>query len=109
MRVSTTESIPGFEIAEVLGIAKGNTIRAKHLGKDIVAGFRNMVGGELVEYTKLMAEAREQAYDRMVADARAMGADAVVGMRFSTSMIAQGGAEILTFGTAVRLEDGSRR
>ena len=106
MKVSTTESIPGSDTVEVLGIAKGNTIRAKHVGKDIVAGWRNMVGGELVEYTKLMDEAREEAYDRMVENARTMGADAVVGMRFATSMISQGGAEILAFGTAVRLKNG---
>ncbi len=103
MLVSTTEFIPGFEVVEVLGVAKGNTIRAKHIGKDIVAAFRHMVGGELGEYTKMMAESREQAYDRMVADARLVGADAVIGMRFTTSMVMQGSAEILAFGTAVRL------
>ena len=103
MLVSTTESVPGFEIVEILGVVKGNTIRAKHIGKDIVAGFRHMVGGELGEYTKLMSESREQAYDRMVANARDVGADAVVSMRFATSMIMQGSAEILAYGTAVKL------
>ena len=103
MLVSTTEFIPGFEVAEVLGVAKGNTIRAKHIGKDIDVIFRQMVGGELVEYTEMMAESREQANDRMVADARAMGADAVIGMRFTTSMVMQGSAEILAFGTAVKI------
>lgn len=95
MLVSTTESVPGFETVEVIGVVKRNTIRAKHIGKDIVAGFRHMAGGELGEYTKLMAESREQAYDRMVANARDVGADAVVSMRFATSMIMQGSAEIL--------------
>ncbi len=103
MLVSTTETIPGFEIVEVLGVAKGNTIRAKHIGKDIVAGFRNVVGGELGEYTKMIAESREQALDRMIADARFMGADGVVGMRMATSMVMQGSAEILAYGTAVRM------
>ena len=107
MLLSTTEIIPGFEIVECIGIARGNTIRAKHIGKDIVAGFRNMVGGELNEYTKMIAEAREQACDRMIADAREMGADAVVGMRFTTSMVTQGAAEVLAFGTAVRLKQSS--
>jgi uncharacterized protein YbjQ (UPF0145 family) len=103
MIVSTTETIPGRPIVEIVGVARGNTIRARHLGTDFVAGLRNLVGGEVGEYTKLMAEAREQAYDRMVADARAMGADAIVGMRFTTSTITQGAAEILAFGTAVKL------
>ena len=105
MLVSTTETVPGFEIVEVLGVAKGNTIRAKHIGKDIVAGFRNVIGGELGEYTKMIAESREQALDRMIADARDMGADGVVGMRMATSMVMQGSAEILAYGTAVRLRN----
>lgn len=103
MLVVTTETIPGREISETLGICRGNVIRAKHVGTDIIAGLRNIVGGEVTEYTKLMGEAREQAFDRMVADARAMGADAIVGMRFTTSMVTQGAAEMLAFGTAVRL------
>lgn len=102
--VTTTETVPGHRISAVLGIARGNTIRARHVGSDIVAGLRNLVGGEIPEYTKLMGESREQAYDRMLANARQMGADAVVGMRFGTSMITQGAAEILAFGTAVKLE-----
>jgi len=102
MIVSNTETVPGHEIAEVLGVARGNTIRARHVGTDIIAGLRNLVGGEVSEYTKLLAEAREQAYDRMVANAKSMGADAIVGMRFSTSMVTQGAAEILAYGTAVR-------
>ncbi|MEM7567659.1 MAG: heavy metal-binding domain-containing protein [Pseudomonadota bacterium] len=103
MIVTTTETVPGREIEEILGIARGNTIRAKHIGTDIVASLRNLVGGEIGEYTKMMGEAREQALDRMIADGRAMGADAIIGMRLSTSMIVQGSAELLAFGTAVRL------
>ncbi|MCB9993883.1 MAG: YbjQ family protein [Hyphomicrobiaceae bacterium] len=103
MICSTSEAIAGRTIAETLGVARGNTIRARHVGTDIVAGLRNIVGGEVVEYTKLMAEAREQAFDRMVEDGRRMGADAIICMRFSTSMIAQGAAEILAYGTAVKL------
>lgn len=104
MIVSTSETIAGHEIRETLGVARGNTIRARHVGTDIIAGLRNLVGGEVSEYTKLMAEAREQAMDRMIENARQMGADGVICMRFSTSMITQGAAEILAFGTAVRLK-----
>ena len=104
MIVSTTETITGRQISETLGVARGNTIRARHVGTDFVASLRNLVGGEVSEYTKLMAEAREQAMDRMIQNAKDMGADAVVSMRFSTSMITQGAAEILAFGTAVRLK-----
>lgn len=103
MIVTTTEAVAGREIEAVLGIARGNTIRAKHIGTDIIATLRNIVGGEVSEYTKLMSESREQAYDRMVRSARDMGADAVVCMRFTTSMITTGAAEILAYGTAVRL------
>lgn len=103
MIVTTIETVPGREIVETLGLARGNVIRAKHVGTDIVASLRNLVGGEVTEYTKLMAEAREQAVDRMVADARAQGADAVVGVRMATSMVAKGAAELLAYGTAVRL------
>jgi len=83
---------------------RGNTIRARHIGKDILAGLRNIVGGEIHEYTKLMAESREQAIDRMLDEARSLGADAIVDVRFSTSMISQGAAELLVYGTAVRYE-----
>ena len=103
MIVVTTETIAGREIAETLGIARGNVIRAKHVGTDIIASLRNLVGGEVTEYTKLMAESREQAMDRMIANARDMGADAVIGVRFTTSMITSGAAELMAFGTAVRL------
>ena len=103
MIVSTTFDVPGREVVEVLGLVRGNTIRARSVGRDVLAGMRNLVGGEITEYTKLMAESREQALDRMIAEAEKMGADAVVGMRFSTSEVAEHAAEILAYGTAVRL------
>lgn len=104
MIVTTGIDVAEGEIVQTLGIARGNTIRAKHVGTDIIAGLRNLVGGEVSEYTKLMAEAREQAYDRMVANGRSMGADAIIGVHFTTSMITQGAAEILAYGTAVKLK-----
>ncbi|MGI9420832.1 MAG: YbjQ family protein [Geminicoccaceae bacterium] len=104
MILSTTEIVPGRKTVETLGLARGNVIRAKHLGTDIVASLRNLVGGEVSEYTKLMAEAREQALDRMIAQGRGMNADAIVGIRFTTSMVMNGAAEILAYGTAVRLD-----
>ncbi|TDQ64185.1 uncharacterized protein YbjQ (UPF0145 family) [Maritalea mobilis] len=104
MIVTTGLTVPEGEIIETIGIVRGNTIRAKHVGTDIIAGLRNLVGGEVGEYTKLMAEAREQAYDRMVAHAQSVGADAVIGVNFTTSMITQGAAEILAYGTAVKLK-----
>ena len=104
MIVSTVETVPGREIIEILGVTRGNVIRAKHVGTDIVAGLRQIVGGELNEYTKLLAEAREQAYDRMVAHAQGLGADAIIGMRFTTSTVMANSAEILAFGTAVKLK-----
>ena len=104
MLASTTETITGYDTVEVLGLARGNVIRAKHIGTDIVAALRNLVGGEVSEYTKLMAEAREQAFDRMMQQAHHMGADAVVGVRFTTAMVMAGTAEILAYGTAVRLQ-----
>ena len=104
MQVVTTETIPGHEVVDTVGIVRGNVIRAKHVGTDILASLRNLVGGEVAEYTKLMAEAREQAFDRMIADAKAQGADAIVGMRFATSMVTQGAAEMLAFGTGVKLK-----
>ncbi len=105
MIVATTETVTGRTISETLGIVRGNVIRAKHIGTDIVAGLRNLVGGEVSEYTKLMAEAREQALDRMVREAESMNADAIVGVRFATSMVMSGAAEILVYGTAVRFND----
>lgn len=103
MILSTTDAVPGREVAEVLGIARGNTIRSRHLGRDIMAGLKGIVGGEIESYTKLMAESREQAIARMIEHASALGADAVVGMRVSTSMLMTTASEILAYGTAVRL------
>ena len=105
MIVVTSEQIAGKRIARSLGLVRGNTVRARHIGKDILAGLRNIVGGEIHEYGKLMAESREQAIDRMVAEAKSLGANAVIATRFTTSMIAQGAAELLAVGTAVVIED----
>ena len=104
MILSTSHSIAGKEIKETLGIARGNTVRAKHIGKDIMAGFRNIVGGEITEYTKMLAESREQSIDRMIVEAESLGADAIVGIRFTTSSVMQGAAELLVYGTAVKLK-----
>lgn len=104
MIVTTSESIAGHRIVRTLGLVRGNTIRARHLGKDITAGFRNIVGGEVSEYTKLLAESREQALDRMADDAKELGADAIVAVRFTTSVITKGAAELLAYGTAVMIE-----
>ena len=103
MILSTTQQIPGREVAEVLGIARGNTIRARHLGRDILAGLKGVVGGEIESYTKLMAESREQAIARLIEHAESLGADAVIGMRVTTSMVMTTATEILAYGTAVRL------
>ena len=105
MLIVITFEVPNKRIVETLGIVKGNTIRARHIGKDIMAGLRGVVGGELHEYTKLLAESREQAIDRMVEDAEALGANAIVGMSFTTSVMAQGSAELMAYGTAVIIED----
>jgi uncharacterized protein YbjQ (UPF0145 family) len=104
MIVTTIENIPGYEISENLGIVKGNTVRARHFGRDFLAGLKNLVGGEIEDYTKLLAESREQAIDRMVERAQELEADAVVGVRFMTSSVMQGAAELFAFGTAVRLK-----
>lgn len=104
MIVTNTETVPGKKIVRIVGIAKGNTIRARHIGKDILALFKNIVGGEIEEYTKLIAEAREQSIDRMIADAEARGANAIVNVRFATSYIMQSASEILAYGTAVIVE-----
>lgn len=103
MIVTMGETVPGRQVSEIIGTVKGNTVRTRFFGRDIMAALRNLVGGEVPEYTKLMAEAREQAIDRMVADAQAKGADAVISMRVTTSMIMGGSAELLAYGTAVRL------
>jgi len=104
MIISTTENIAGHVITEHLGTVIGNTIRARHIGKDIMASLRTVVGGEVKEYTGMMAESREQALMRMKERAEEMGADAVVGVRFQTSMILQGTAELLVYGTAVKID-----
>ncbi len=103
MIVTMGETVPGREVAEVISTVKGNTVRTRFFGRDIMAALRNLIGGEVPEYTKLMAEAREQALDRMMADTQAVGADAVISMRVTTSMIMGGSAELLAYGTAVRL------
>jgi uncharacterized protein YbjQ (UPF0145 family) len=104
MIITTTETIPNKQIVEILGIARGSTVRARHAGRDILAGFKNLVGGEISDYTKLMADAREEAMQRMKEDAQKLGADAIVNIRFTTSTISQGAAEIMAYGTAVKLE-----
>jgi len=104
MIITTTETISGKKVVTTLGLVKGNTIRARHVGRDIVAGFRNIIGGEIVEYTKMLAESREQALDRMQQEAEKLGANAVVGMRFITASIMGGAAELLAYGTAVIVE-----
>jgi uncharacterized protein YbjQ (UPF0145 family) len=106
MIVVTTPEIADRRISRVLGLVRGNTIRARHLGHDIQATLRNMAGGEIREYTKMLAEAREQAIDRMVEEAEALGADAVVAVRFQTCEVMKGAAEMLCYGTAVTLEGG---
>ena len=103
MKIVTTDTVAGYTITESLGSVIGNTIRARHLGKDISAGLRSLVGGEITEYTGMMAESREQALQRMLDRAKELNADAVVGIRFQTSMIMQGSAELLVYGTAVKL------
>lgn len=102
--LSTTESIPHREILEIIGIARGGTVRARHIGRDISAIFKAVVGGEIAEYTKLQADSREQALQRMIEDAQAHGADAVIGVRISTSMVMNGASEISAYGTAVKLK-----
>jgi uncharacterized protein YbjQ (UPF0145 family) len=104
MILVNTNDVPDKTITKVYGLVKGNTIHSKHLGKDIMAGFRTLVGGEIKEYTQMMSEARKAALKRMVEDAEAMGANAVVNVRFTTSSVMQGAAELLAYGTAVRVE-----
>ncbi len=105
MIIVTSFEIKGKKIVRTLGLVRGNTIRARHIGKDIMAGFRNIIGGEVCEYTKMLAESREQSLDRMVEEAHSLGANAVVGVRFMTSVVMQGAAELLAYGTAVVVED----
>ena len=104
MIITTSEQIEGKKIVKTVGMVKGSTIRARHLGRDIMAGLRGVVGGEITEYTKMMAESREQAIQRMVEDAEKQGANAIIGMRFTTSMVMQNASEILAYGTGVVLE-----
>ncbi|MCO4818897.1 MAG: YbjQ family protein [Bacteroidetes bacterium] len=104
MILTTTETVPNKDIAEILGVARGSTVRARNIGRDIFAGLKNIVGGEINEYTKLQAESREQAIQRMTQDAQRLGADAIVNVRLTTAMIMQGTAEILAYGTAVKFK-----
>ena len=105
MIVVTSESIAGKKVTKTLGLVRGNTVRARHIGKDIMAGLRNVVGGEVHEYAKLMAESREQTLDRMVTEAQSLGANAVIATRFTTTVMMGGAAELLAVGTAVIVED----
>ncbi len=104
MILSTTNSIPGREISEIKGIVRGSTVRARHVGRDFVAALKNIVGGEIEEYTRLQADAREQAIQRMIKDAEKLNADAIIGVRIATAMVTRGAAEILAYGTAVKLK-----
>lgn len=103
MIITTTDTIPNKTITEILGIARGSAVRARNIGRDIFAGLKNIVGGEISEYTKLQAHSREQAMERMIADAKAHGADAIINVRLTTSMVMQGCSEILAYGTAVKI------
>ncbi len=105
MILVNTEQVPGMEIIENFGLVSGSTVRAKHLGKDILAGFKNLVGGELKDYTALLSESREEAQERMVQQAKKLGANAIVNVRYATSSISQGAAELYVYGTAVRVEE----
>jgi uncharacterized protein YbjQ (UPF0145 family) len=102
--VTTTNEIPGKQVKEILGLVRGNTVRARNIGRDIGAAFKNMVGGEIKTYTEMISQARDEAYNRMVNQAIEMGADAIIEMRFMTSMIMQGASEMLAYGTAVKLK-----
>jgi len=103
MILTTTDDVPGRTIVEAIGLVRGSAVRGAHIGRDVMAKLKNLVGGELTEYTKLVAESREQALDRMQEEARARGADAIVAVRFSSSEVDEGAAEVLVYGTAVRL------
>ncbi len=105
MILVNTEMIPGYRVVETKGLVQGNTIRAKHLGRDIAAGFKNLVGGELKGYTELLTESRRQAIERMIGQAQQMGANAVVNVRFTTSAVTQGAAELYAYGTAMVVEE----
>jgi uncharacterized protein YbjQ (UPF0145 family) len=105
MHVSNTETIPGFQVVAFHGVVTGSTVRAKHIGRDLMAGLKNLVGGELKGYTELLQEAREEAFERMKSQATSVGANAVVNVRFGTSSVAQGAAELFAYGTAVTVEN----
>ena len=105
MIITTTDTIPNKEVIEILGIARGSTVRARNIGRDIFAGLKNIIGGEIQEYTKLQADSREQAIQRMIDDANKLNADAVINVRLTTSMVMQGAAEILAYRTAVKLNN----
>ena len=107
MIVVNTETVPGYRIVELKGIVQGNTVRTKHLGKDLLAGFKNMVGGELHAYTELLTEARREAMERMLAQAKQLGGNAVLNVRFTTSAVTAGAAELYAYGTAAVLEQGN--
>lgn len=102
MFITTTDFIPGKEIEEIIDVVRGSTVRARHIGRDIMAGFKQIVGGEISEYTQLMADAREEAIDRMIADAERINADAIINVRFTTSNVMQNASEVLAYGTAVK-------
>ena len=102
--VSTTSEIPGREVKEILGVVKGNTVRARNIGRDIGAGLKNLVGGEIKTYSEMTAQSREEAFNRMINEGVKLKADAIIGMRFMTSMVMQGASEMLAFGTAVKLK-----
>ena len=102
MKISTTENIPGMTITDSLGIARGSTVRTRNVGKDIMAAFKNLIGGEVAEYTRLQADAREEALQRMITDAENLGADAIICIRFQTSVMMAGASELLAYGTAVK-------
>ncbi|BDS13417.1 YbjQ family protein [Aureispira anguillae] len=104
MFITTTESIPDQEIVTILGIARGSTVRSRNVGRDFLAGLKSIIGGEIEEYTKLQAQAREQALQRMEEDAKRLGADAVINVRLTTATVMQGASEILAYGTAVKLK-----
>ena len=105
MLIVTSDEIPGKRIVKIFGLVRGNTIRARHIGRDIMASLRNITGGEIVEYTKMIAESREQAIDRMTSEAEALGANAIVALRFTTASMMENAAELLAYGTAVQVED----
>jgi uncharacterized protein YbjQ (UPF0145 family) len=107
MKLTTQDKFADMEVTKTLGLVRGNTIRARHVGKDIIAGLRSLVGGEITEYTKMLAEAREQSIDRMLEEARMLEADGIVCIRFTTSPVMQGAAELLVYGTAVKLQSRS--